>query len=412
MTAQGSAHSRATPGWFFNRKTTGEEWAVKKSLLTYPRRYLTNLLQRADIDVNGGHPWDIQIKNNSFFDSILARGSLALGETYIDGWWECERLDEFFHRVLRHRLDRCVRLTPPLIFNTLKALISNRQSRRRAPQVGEQHYDAGNDLFELMLDKHMIYSCGYWQQAETLDQAQEDKLELICRKLRLAPGMRLLDIGCGWGGLVEFAARRYGVQAVGITISKEQLKLARERCAGLPVEIRLQDYREVNETFDAIVSVGMFEHVGYKNYATFMQVVRRCLAPDGLFLLHTIATNQSTHTGDPWFDKYIFPNGMLPSAKQLTAAFEKEFILEDWHNLSVNYERTLLAWHENFRRNWPVLQERYSEKFYRMWSYYLLSLAGGFRARHIQVWQVVLSPYARSGGYMSIRCPQCPDSSG
>ncbi|WP_136798226.1 cyclopropane fatty acyl phospholipid synthase [Desulfosediminicola ganghwensis] len=384
---------------------------MNRSLLTSPRLYLTNLLTQADVTVNGTRPWDIQVKNNAFFENILTKGSLALGESYIDGWWECEMLDEFIHRILRHRLDRCVRLNPTLLFNILKARLSNRQSRHRAPQVGERHYDAGNDLFELMLDRHMIYSCGFWQGADTLDQAQEIKLDLICRKLQLTQNMRLLDIGCGWGGLVEFAARQYGVEAVGITISREQLKFARERCAGLPVEIRLQDYREVNDQFDAIVSVGMFEHVGYKNYETFMKVVARCLAHNGLFLLHTIGSNRTTHTGDPWFDKYIFPNGMLPSAKQLTTAIEKLFILEDWDNFGTDYDKTLLAWHDNFERNWPTLKKRYSEKFYRVWNYYLLSMAGGFRARYMQVWQIVLSQLGRNGGYTSIRCPRCSDSS-
>ncbi len=382
---------------------------MRGSLLKSPRKYFTDLLAKADIVVNGSRPWDIRVKNKALFNRILANGSLALGEAYIDGWWECEALDEFIHKILRNQLDRKVRLTPPMVLNSLKARMCNRQSRRRADIVGKRHYDTGNDLFERMLDKHMAYSCAFWQGAKTLDEAQEAKLDMICRKLHLRPGMRLLDIGCGWGSLVEYAARHYGVEAVGITISKEQLAGAQKRCTGLPVEIRLQDYREVKETFDAVVSVGMFEHVGYKNYHTFMKVARRSLADDGLFLLHTIATNEKSRSCDPWFDKYIFPNGMLPSATQLAGAFEKRFILEDWHNFGVDYDKTLMAWYRNFIHSWPALKSRYSDNFFRMWCYYLLSLAGAFRARYMQVWQVVLSPMGVPGGYTSIRCPHCPD---
>jgi len=369
--------------------------------------FITDLFSQADIKINGNRPWDIRIKNDSFFDRVAACGSLGLGESYMDGWWECDALDQFFFKFLRNKLDRKEGITKPLIISQIKARIFNCQSRRKAFEVGEKHYDTGNDLFESMLDKNMAYSCAYWKDAENLDMAQDAKLDMICRKLQLAPGMRLLDIGCGWGSMIGYAARNYGVEAVGVTVSKEQAELARKRCEGLQVEIRLQDYREVKDTFDAIVSVGMFEHVGYKNYKTFMNVAKRCLKEEGLFLLHTIASNCTTRHCDPWFDKYIFPNGMLPSIKQLGKAMEKQFVMEDWHNLGVHYDKTLMAWNENFTNNWPDLKERYDNRFRRMWSYYLLSLAGGFRARHIQVWQVVLSPNGQIGGYTSLRCPEC-----
>ena len=375
--------------------------------ITTNEHFVTDLLSQADIKVNGSRPWDITVSNRSFFDRIAACGSLALGESFMDGWWRCEALDQFFFNLLRHEIDRKFRFTPPMVIGYLKARVLNCQSRHRAFAVGERHYDIGNDLFGLMLDDRMAYSCGYWREAANLNEAQEAKLEMICRKLHLAPGMRLLDIGCGWGSMVRFAARRCGVEAVGITVSKEQATLARERCAGLPVEIRLQDYREVDEPFDAIVSVGMFEHVGYKNYQTFMQVARRCLKEDGLFLLHTIAANESSRSCDPWFDRYIFPGGMLPSIRQIGSAIERKFVMEDWHNFGVDYDRTLMAWHENFTRHWPLLKRRYSERFERMWRYYLLSLAGAFRARYIQVWQVVMSPNGKIGGYPSRRCPKC-----
>ncbi|SHH75992.1 cyclopropane fatty acyl phospholipid synthase [Desulfofustis glycolicus] len=382
---------------------------MRKIFRNVAESYLGRMLQQADIAINGERPWDVTVCDPRFFETVFAGGSLALGESYMRGWWECQALNQFFFRLLQQGLDRsCCRKIPEL-FAKARALLLNRQSRRRAFQIGERHYDAGNDLFELMLDDHMTYSCGYWRNAETLDQAQEAKLDLICRKLNLQPGMRLLDIGCGWGSLVLYAARHYGVEAVGLTVSEEQAQFARKRCEGLPVDIRLQDYRDLDGTFDAIASVGMFEHVGYKNYRTFMDVAERSLRPGGLFLLHTIGSNKSVHTCDPWFDKYIFPNGMLPSIRQIGRAIESRFIMEDWQNLGVDYEKTVLSWYNNFEKNWERLGQKYGEPFYRMWRYYLLSIAGGFRARYIQVWQIVLAPQGNAAGYQSVRCPHCLD---
>jgi cyclopropane-fatty-acyl-phospholipid synthase len=262
----------------------------------------------------------------------------------------------------------------------------------RARQVGQHHYDIGNDLYERMLDRRRIYSCAYWKQAATLDQAQEAKLELVCRKLELKPGMRVLDIGCGWGGAAQYAAERYGVEVHGVTISEEQAKHAQAICQGLPVVIELKDYRQIEGKFDRVYSLGMFEHVGYKNYRTYFDVVKRCLAEDGLFLLHTVGGNASDTTANPWVERYIFPNSMLPSVAQIGAVTENFMVMEDWQNLGPDYSRTLLAWYENFERHWPELRQRYDGRFYRVWRYYLLGFAGAFRARHIQLWQVVLSP--------------------
>lgn len=368
-------------------------------------RQMTDLLATADIEVNGNRPWDIQVKNRELFSRVSLTGSLGLGEAYMDGWWECHALDQLFFKLLSHGIEQKFRTSPPVVTNAIRAALFNCQSRRKAFEVGERHYDAGNDLFEKMLDPHMVYSCGYWREAEDLNQAQEDKMEMICRKLMLSPGMKLLDIGCGWGGLINYAARNYGISAVGLTISKEQAALAKERCAGLPVEIRLQDYRETEGLFDAVVSVGMFEHVGYKNHRTFMQIVRHCLKEEGLFLLHTIASNDSVRHCDPWIEKYIFPNSLLPSIKQMGDAMENYFVMEDWQNIGVDYDHTLMAWHKNFEQNWFTLKKKYSERFYRMWRYYLLSLAGCFRSRYLQVWQVVMSPHGKIGGCTHLRFP-------
>lgn len=355
-----------------------------------PVRRIGRLLAQADVEIDGSRPWDIHVHEPALFARLLRQGSLGLGESYVDGWWDCERLDELFCRVLQADLVTKVstwREIPAL----LQSLLVNLQKPSRAFIVGVRHYDIGNDLYQRMLDRRMIYSCAWWKDAETLDEAQEAKLEMTCRKLGLEPGMRLLDIGCGWGGMAAFAAERYGVEVVGITVSRQQLHTARERCRGLPVEIRLEDYRALEGRFDRIVSIGMFEHVGWRNYRTFFRVVRRCLADDGLFLLHTIGGNRSIRRGDPWVVRYIFPNSMLPSARQISEAAEGLFLLEDWHSFGPHYDRTLMAWFANFEEAWKDLEPRYGERFRRMWIYYLMAFAGAFRARKNQVWQVLLS---------------------
>jgi len=361
------------------------------------------LLAQADVRINGDRPWDIQIKNDEVFNRVARSGSLGLGEAYMDGLWDAPALDQFFYKILAAQLEKQIKLTWPVALSALKARLLNLQSARRAFIVGEQHYDIGNDLYTAMLDKRLTYTCGYWKEATTLDAAQEAKLDLVCRKIGLKAGQRVLDIGCGWGSFAIFAAEKYGAHVVGVTVSKEQVELGQKRAAGLPVEFRLQDYREVNESFDHIVSLGMFEHVGAKNYRTYLEVAARCLRDDGLFLLHTIGSLVSSRNSDPWIEKHIFPNSMIPSAAQITAASEGLFVLEDWHNFGAYYDTTLMAWFSNFEAAWPSLRATYSERFYRMWKYYLLSCAGGFRARRLQLWQVVLSKKGVPGGYQSVR---------
>lgn len=366
------------------------------------QKKLSELLQAADVKLNGGRAWDIQVHDERFYRRILAGGSLAAGEAYMDGWWDCEALDELFERLLYARLDEKIKARE-WWWDALVARVFNLQKPSRAFQIGKRHYDTGNDLFRIMLDERMIYSCGYWADASSVDEAQEAKLDLVCQKLQLKPGMKVLDIGCGWGGAARFAAERYNVEVVGITVSEQQANFAREYCRGLPVTIRLQDYRVLDEKFDRIFSIGMFEHVGYKNYRTYMKKVRELLSPDGLFLLHTIGGNSSVTRNDPWIAKYIFPNSMLPSARQITAAAEDLFVMEDWHNFGVDYNKTLLAWHQNFETGWSLLKEKYDERFHRMWSYYLLMCAGAFRARSNQLWQIVFSPEGIKGGYLAPR---------
>jgi cyclopropane-fatty-acyl-phospholipid synthase len=366
------------------------------------RSAIESLLRGTGVGLDGANPWDIRVRDQAFFQHALADGSLGVGEAYMDGEWECERLDEMLFRIFRAEAEQQLP-TFKQFWAALTAYIFNPQSRRRSFIVGRQHYDIGDDLYERMLDRRMIYSCAYWRTAQTLEQAQEAKLDLVCRKLRLEPGMQVLDIGCGWGGAAQFAAERYGVNVTGVTVSKNQAKTAAERCKGLPVKILLQDYRDLNGQFDRIYSLGMFEHVGFRNYRTYFQKARSLLQEDGLFLLHTIGNNVSEQTTDPWIERYIFPNSMLPSIAQIAAASECSFAMEDWHSFGPDYDRTLLAWHERFVDAWPALRGRYQERFRRMWEFWLLSSAAAFRARRIQLWQVLLSPNGVAGGLSEVR---------
>ncbi len=368
------------------------------------KKLAEDLFNLAGIKINGSNPWDIKVHNNRFYKRVITQAELGLGESYMDGWWDAEKIDELIFRIVRVNLQNKVKRNLKIAFQLAGFYLLNMQARRRAFIIGERHYDLGNDLFKNMLDKRMNYSCAYWKDAETLDEAQENKLDLICKKLYLKPGMKVLDIGCGWGAFGKYAAEKYGVEVVGITVSKEQVALGKEMCKGLPVEFRLQDYRELNEKFDRIVSVGMIEHVGYKNYREYFRVASRCLDDDGLFLLHTIGETRSVKNTDAWTHKYIFPNGMLPSIAQLGKAVEKLFIFEDVHNFGAYYDKTLMAWYKNFDNNWQKLKDKYGERFFRMWKYFLLSSAGAFRARNKnQLWQIVLSKNGVLGGYNSIR---------
>lgn len=364
---------------------------------------IAELLAGADVEINGDRPWDMRVHDDRLFRRLLRGGSLALGESYMDGWWDCDALDTFSFRVHRAGVREKATHSWRFYWNVAKAYLLNPQGPSRAYSIGEQHYDIGNDLYRAMLDDRMVYSCAYWDDAQTLDDAQAAKLDLIGQKIGLAPGDRVLDIGCGWGSFAQYAAQTYGAHVVGITVSEEQAHLARQRCRDLPVEIRYQDYRDLDESFDHVVSVGMFEHVGPKNYETYMDVVKQCLRPGGLFLLHTIGTSVSSQTVDPWIDRYIFPGGVIPSITQIAHAAEGRFVMEDWHNIGPHYDTTLMAWHRNVESAWRTLEDRYDERFRRMWRYYLLMSAGSFRARANDVWQMVFSHQGLEGGYQSVR---------
>jgi cyclopropane-fatty-acyl-phospholipid synthase len=367
------------------------------------KEVVLELLELAEVELGGPASSDLHVHDERFYERVLRDRELGLGETYQDGWWSAEQVDELLAKVLAADLRSHMRLTPNLLALALRSKLSNRQTIKRAADNASAHYDIGNDLYERMLDKRMIYSCGYWRGVDDLDSAQEAKLDLICQKLYLEPGMRLLDIGCGWGGFARYAAQHYGVRVTGISPAIEQVKVAAERCSGLDVEIRQQDFRNVTGRYDRIVSVGMLEHVGSKNFAEFFDVNRRLLVDDGMILHHTIGSNIAKDYNDPWFERYIFPSGVLPSIMHLGEASASYWALEDVHNFGPDYDRTLMAWFHNVEAAWKHLPE-YDERFRRTWRYYLQAAAASFRTRHLQLWQLVFTKAGQySGTYEAVR---------
>ena len=360
--------------------------AVKQS-----ETLLRDMLSQVGIEVNGKNPWDLQVYDARFYERVFLAPHLTLGEGYMDGWWDCQQIDEFINKVLLGNLDQKIRGDWRVALFLLQSRLFNMQSRARAFEVGQKHYDLGNDLYCAMLDRRLVYTCGYWKDAATLDEAQEAKLDLVCRKIGAHPGMRILEFGCGWGSFAKFAAEKYGAHVLGVTVSKEQVALGMQLCQGLPVELRLQDYRTVEGQYDAVISIGIMEHIGFKNYRTYMQVAERCLKPDGVAFVHTIGSNVDVVSADPFTDKYIFPNGMLPSIAQLSKAMEHRFVIEDLQNIGPHYDPTLMAWCANFDQAWPELKSHYDERFRKMWRFYLLSSAGAFRSRNQQLWQFVMT---------------------
>jgi len=363
-----------------------------------PETFFRDLLAKAGITINGSQSWDLQVRDPRAYQRVLRDGSIGFGEAFMDGWLDCERIDLMLDRAYRAQLIEQVEVRKAL-FEILKVKLNPFGSRARSFEIGERHYDTGNDLFEIMLDKYMVYSCGYWQRANSLDAAQEDKLEMICRKLQLEPGQRLLDIGCGWGGLARYAAEHYGVSVVGITVSKQQIELGAQLSAGLPVELRYLDYRDIDEIFDRVVSVGMFEHVDRQHYRPFFQVCNRCLKPSGILLLHTVGYLKEEPI-NAWYDKYIMPGVEFPTVANIIDSAGKDLVLEDFHTWhGSHYDQTLMAWFERFNAGWALLRQNYGETFYRMWKLYLQGCAGAFRAERMRVWQLVFSKGGISGGH-------------
>jgi cyclopropane-fatty-acyl-phospholipid synthase len=346
------------------------------------------------------------VLSSTIKDILKREGFFGLGESFIRGEFESDALDKLIFNLLERPELYPGKLSPITVYQLLREYLFNPQQGEGAFVVGERHYDLGNDLFRAMLDSSMSYTCAYWEGASTLEEAQKGKLELICKKLKLSPGMSVLDIGCGWGNFAHYAATHYGVSVTGLTVSKEQAALARERCEGLPVEILLTDYAAMDRQFDRVVSIEMIEAVGRKNLGVYFDTISRCLKEHGLCLIQAISTETFSLHSHPavdqyvvWLLKHIFPNGYLPTFTQLAHPTRKSMVVEDIQNLSTNYAKTLHAWSENFVASWPQLRSNYDETFRRIWIYYLSGCMAFFRKRLVQVYQVVYSKNGFIGGY-------------
>ena len=361
------------------------------------------ILAKGDIEINGTRAWDIKVNNPKLWRHVLLKGELGFGEAYMAGWFDVEHLDEFFYRLTRFVIREINMTNVSSMFLKFISNILNLQTTKRAFKVGKAHYNIGNNLYKKMLGTTMIYTCGYWKNANSLEESQEAKFHLIAKKLMLKPGMSVLDIGCGFGSMMAFLAKEYDVKVLGITVSKEQEYYINRNYKAPSVKVKVMDYRSIRGKFDRIYSLGMFEHVGYKNYKTYMKVCSKALKSDGLMLLHTIGDSVSNYNTNPWIEKYIFPNSMIPSLSQISKSAEGVFVIEDVQNFGYDYYKTLLAWYKNFNHNWQFLKAKYDDTFYRMWSYYLLSCAGAFRGRYLQLFQVVMSPNGIEGRYNATR---------
>lgn len=347
-------------------------------------------------------PLHLIIHDSNTYDRVVAFGTLGFCEAYMDGWWDEKHnnlveLIGLFHRssvYAKAASNVTIPLAIKVVKQRLKTLPLLIQNSRKNVQ---HHYDLGNDFYQRFLDPTMTYSCGYRiHETDSLEQMQLQKYELICRKLALHPGESLVDIGCGWGGMLIYAAERYGISGTGITLSVEQAKLAQERVEqkGLSdrIKIVIADYRELTGQYDKFVSIGMFEHVGKGNFATFMQKAFKLLTPDGVGLLHTIAT-QSDERNGVWVDKYIFPGGYAPQLHELTKElWAAKLSLAHCENLKPHYAETMKRWADNLMNHQAEiasLDQIYDDRFLRMWYLYLQSFEASFRYGGLHIYQLL-----------------------
>jgi cyclopropane-fatty-acyl-phospholipid synthase len=319
----------------------------------------------------------------------------------MSGALEVEGDLQSFIRLSFHPVVRDLQIRPRDKAKILSMYLRNRNSLRKARQNIHHHYDLGNDFYRLWLDESMTYSCAYWDDGcDSIEAAQRAKYEHICRKLQLKEGERLVDIGCGWGGMLRYAAEEYGVEGVGYTLSTEQHEFANDRLRadGLypRVRVELLDYREAKGEFDKFVSIGMFEHVGKEYYGEFFSKVGELLAPGALGILHTIGKHRESDS-DPWISKYIFPGSHLPTMGQIGSAFSAtDLVLTDVENLRLHYAHTLDAWIERFEASIDEVRSRFDESFVRMWRFYLNASSAGFKWGDSRVYQVTFTNGLRS----------------
>lgn len=351
-----------------------------------------SILESAGIQANGTETWDPRINDQRFWNRVAMDGMLGLGDSYVDRWWDSDDIPEFFNRAIRGRLLVWTSRSHHAILKRIRDWAFNPQNPRRAVANVKAHYTERDELVLGMLGPWNAYSCAFFEDpehpAEGLAVAEARKLELICRKLSLNSSDRFLDIGCGWGSLLGYAQKHYGVKGDGITPAPNQAAFV-SRTYGLTVYER--DYRRIDTHYDRIASVGMYEHVGPKNARTYMETVNRSLNKNGLFLLHFFGRpSADIPLLDTWTDRYIFPGAYLPTSAETHAAAEGLLEIVHQDEWGRHYDPTLCAWERNFEE-YAVregLKER-NQALYRMWRYYLLSAAGAFRSGDIALWQMV-----------------------
>lgn len=365
------------------------------------KKLVSDLFSQGGIALNGPNPWDIQVQNNRFFNRVLTGGSLGFGESYMDGDWAVDQLDALIRRIIRMQVAQNAIVSFNRVWHDLKPRLINLQNRAGSRAIADTHYNLDHRLFSQFLGPYNQYTCCFFNKAQTLAEAEIEKLEMVCNKLDLQPGDKVLDIGCGWGGFARYAAETRGCHVTGLSISTEQIDYAKKFTDGLPVDIIYSDYRDLPQKyqekhFDKVVIIGMIEHVGYKNYRKLFEIVHQMMSDDGRFLLHTIGNTRKTTVADPWFEKYIFRNSMLPSMSQLSDAAQSLFVIQDWENYGRYYAPTLAAWQQNFENNWDNIKaidtnKPFDEKFRRMFNYYFLSSKAGFETDHILLWHLVMN---------------------
>jgi cyclopropane-fatty-acyl-phospholipid synthase len=349
----------------------------------------------------------IIIHNKSMFDKIAYNGALGFAESYMDGDWDTDNMELILYTLMLKEveIENQIKSQPMQAMYSFFSSIFSTSTNTSLNTIESSkdnishHYDIGNDLYKIMLDKRMQYTCAYFHKENmSLEEAQLAKMELIAKKLDLKSGMSVVDIGCGFGGMAYHLASKYGVRVTGVTLSAEQQTFANNNFGHPNVKIILKDYRHLDSTdgdngmFDRVYSIGMFEHVGRKNYSEYYDKCYSILKPNGIMLLHTIGrTYSDKFVPNPFVEKYIFPGGELPRLKDLTGKFIDKWHLEDMQNLGLSYAKTLRCWRNNIG-NWKDL-DRYSNRFRKMWNFYLLSFPVRFEARDICLWQLVYTKH-------------------
>jgi cyclopropane-fatty-acyl-phospholipid synthase len=349
----------------------------------------------------------LNVSDDSVWYDIITKANLGIAEGYMHGKIDVDPLPLFLSLLN----DTSIGTRRKEKFDVLGMVIGaieaptqmmgwlfNLQTKELSSRVTKQHYDAGNDLYEVMLGPSMSYTCAYWKDAENLDQAQEAKFNLIMRKLELQPGMKVADLGMGWGTAAAYMHKHGKVNVTGVSLSEKQVEWAQNNLVKDGLRFIWSDYREHCEdpdivgTYDRIYSIGMFEHIGPKNYEPFFKCIKALLKPDGLAVVHTIGEPDFVAASDQFLEKYIFPGAVIPTLPMATKAFEHHFILEDFQNFGHDYSKTLAAWHVNSLKFFRENPNAYSPEFQRMWEYYLKMCEALFELRINQLWHFVLSP--------------------